>query len=63
LKALKKESHTDVIFSVLNDHSGKLVIAQLELKALKKESHTVVNHVESLNDHPGKLVNCQLLLK
>ena len=64
MKPWKKEFDTDVNqLANLNDHSGKLVNAHLELKLAKKLLPTVVNQLANLNDHSGKLVSAQLLLK
>ena len=48
-----------LILEILNDHSGKLVIAQLRLKAMKKLFFASHEILEVLNDHVGKLVNAQ----
>jgi hypothetical protein len=51
-----------MILIILNDHSGKLVIAHFSLKELKKSFPTVMILL-TLNDHSGKLVNFQYRLK
>ena len=51
-----------MIFSVLNDHVGKLVSAQFLLKSRKNLFPAVVIWLKS-NDCSGKLVNAQFQLK
>ena len=63
LKEAKKYVPAEVILEVSNDHSGKLVSAQLWLNTPKNQLFTVFNHVDSLNDHSGKLSNAHWLLK
>ena len=63
LKSSKKKIHTEVIFEVLNESSGSVVIFQKALKLQKKEFPTVVSHVDNLNDLSGNLVSAHITLK